>query len=245
MAAWHVRALARSGAVAATIAGAIACAAGWSWAFTLIGYFVATSGLSRVGARRKEARVGGIVAKGGTRDWGQVAANGGIFVAGAVAWAAGWHAPEVAAFALGSLAAAAADSWATEIGTLIGGTPRSILTLRRVPPGTSGAVSTPGTAAMLAGAAFLGLLAWVLGWEARVAAAAAAGGVGGAVLDSLLGALVQARRWCPRCGAATERDVHDCGTPTTLVGGVRWVDNDVVNVACAAGGALLAVLLVR
>lgn len=242
-AAFRHRALAASGAVAATLAGAIAVAAGWSWAFLLIGYFVATSALSRLGARRKEARTGAIVAKGGTRDWRQVAANGGFFVVGAALSAAGWPHPGVVAFALGSLAAAAADSWATEIGTLAGGEPRSILTWKRMPPGMSGAVSLPGSIAMIAGAAFMALLAWGFGWDLRVVTAAAAGGVAGALFDSILGAAVQVRRRCPRCDAVTERRIHGCGSATEWAGGARWLDNDVVNVACAAGGGFVALLL--
>lgn len=245
MAAWRLRALSRSGAGTAIVAGTVACAAGWSWAVLLVAFFAVTSALSRLGGRAKEARTRGIVAKGGMRDWRQVAANGGAFVAAAAGWTLGVEHPALAAFGLGSLAAAAADSWATEIGTLWRGQPRSVLTWRPLPPGSSGAVSLPGTIALVAGAVFVSAVARALGWSPAVTTAAALGGIGGAILDSLLGATVQLRRWCPTCGVVTERALHPCGSATERAGGLALIDNDAVNLACAIGGGLLAALVAR
>lgn len=233
------------------MAGTTATAAGREWALLLIAWFVLASLLTRVGRRAKETRTGDVVAKGGTRDWRQVAANGGIFTL-----AAGWtavapvaHLPgaahTVAALGVGALAAAAADSWGTEVGTLAARAPRSILTLRPVPPGTSGGVSVPGTVATVAGALVTGLLAVALGFPVVVVQAAAIGGVFGALVDSLLGATVQARRWCPTCERSTEQPLHRCGTPTAARGGWRWLDNDAVNFACTVAGGLLAAVLAR
>ena len=236
-------ALSGSGAGAAVVTGTLATAAGWAWAALLVAYFLTTTALSRAGAAAKAARTGDVVAKGGRRDWRQVLANGGVFAVACGAWLI---IPEtyVAALAIGSLAAAAADSWATEIGTLTGGVPRSVLSLRRVAPGTSGGVTAAGTAAMLAGALFIATIAHLLGFAPAVTAAGAAGGVGGALIDSVLGAAVQARRWCPACRIATEQVQHRCGSPTHALGGVQWIDNDAVNLVCALSGGLLAALLV-
>jgi len=71
----------------------------------------------------------------------------------------------------------------------------------------------------------------------------AAGGVAGAAADTLIGAVAQERRWCALCERATERRVHDCGTPTVRRGGVGWLDNDVVNLACTVVGAATGALL--
>lgn len=243
VAAHRAGALRPSGAVAAVVAGAIAAAAGWSWAILLVAYFVSTSILSHVGRASRAERTGAFVAKGGARDWHQVAANGGVFTAGAVLWLLQPH-PGIAALAAGSLAAAAADSWATEAGTLVRRPPRSIITGRQVPPGTSGGVSTVGSAAMVVGSAFIAMTGLVLGWSREVATAAFVGGIAGAIIDSVLGATVQARLRCPSCAVATEQPVHRCGTASTPSGGVRWVDNDIVNLLCALGGGLLAALLV-
>jgi uncharacterized protein (TIGR00297 family) len=155
--------------------------------------------------------------------------------------------PDVRWIALGagSLAASAADTWATEIGTLYGGNPRSILTWRTVPVGTSGGVSAIGTVAAVAGAVFVGLVVAALGWASIVARNVMIGGLAGAIVDSLLGATVQSRRWCDACQRETERMVHDCGTPTRHLRGFVWLDNDLVNFLSNAAGGLIAAILTR
>ncbi|MHB0948461.1 MAG: DUF92 domain-containing protein [Gemmatimonadaceae bacterium] len=227
--------LSASGAAAAVLLGGVASAAGWSWAFLLVAYFVTSAALSHWKRGVKEARTGAVVAKGGARDAWQVLANGGAFGA-AAAGSLLWPHPAWLAAAVGALAASAADTWGTEIGTVAGGTPRSLLGWTRVSPGTSGAVSGAGTVATLAGAALIGALATAAGWPGA-AWPAIAGGTAGAFADSLLGAALQARRWCDRCDAATERTVHGCGTPTHVAGGIAWLDNDVVNLLCTLAGA--------
>jgi uncharacterized protein (TIGR00297 family) len=239
LAARRARSLTRGGAAAAVAVGTASVAAGWAWGATLIAFFVASTLLSRVGRATKEARTRARVEKGDERDAWQVVANGGVFAAAALAALAAPGDTRWAAAGLGALAAATADTWATEIGTLARGRPRSLLGWRAVPVGTSGAVSAQGSAGMVAGAAFLGLVAWGVGFPPRVAGAAFAAGLAGAVADSLAGATVQARRWCDRCDSATERTVHDCGAATRPAGGLGWLDNDAVNVLCTLVGALV------
>lgn len=240
----RARSLSSSGALAATAIGTLAVTAGWNWGALLIVYFVASSLMSHLGRGVKEQRTASVVAKSGERDAMQVMANGAVFAIAAVAMAIhpgiGWL-----ALGAGALAASAADTWATEIGTLYGGEPRALLGWRHVPRGTSGAVSWIGTIAAIAGAVFIGAAAIVLRWPASLAAAIVAGGVVGAFVDSLLGATIQCRQWCERCERETERDVHDCGTQTRPLRGVAWVNNDVVNLISGAAGALLAALLSR
>jgi uncharacterized protein (TIGR00297 family) len=226
--------LSRSGAVAAVLVGTAATAAGYGWGALLIVYFVASTALSRLGRARKEARTASVVAKVGARDAFQVVANGGIFAAAALL-----DAPIVA---LGALAAATSDTWATEIGTLIGGTPRSILTGKAVSAGTSGGVTIPGSLAMAAGASFVPIIATGLSLPRAIGIVTAAG-IAGALADSLLGATLQERRWCVTCAKSSERRVHDCGTATTLAGGLEWMGNDVVNLAATAVGGVVAAAL--
>ena len=204
---------------------------------------MSSTALSRFGAGAKARRTDGVVAKGGRRDAVQVLANGGAFAVAAAGALVHSHALW-AAVGAGALAAATADTWATEIGTLRGAPPRSILTGRPVPTGTSGGVSLAGSLAAVAGAAFVAALARLLALPAP-AAAVVAGGVAGALADSLLGATLQARRRCPRCGLGTERIVHGCGTGTVEAGGLTWMDNDVVNLLATIVGASVAALLAR
>jgi len=142
------RSLTVGGAIAATLVGTTAVAAGWDWGALLILYFATSTALSRLGRSLKEQRTAPIVAKGGERDAVQVLANGATFAGAAIAMLIRPDARWIALGA-GSLAAAAADTWATEIGTLYGGEPRSIFSGRRVP--TAGR-RRAGVAARLGGA---------------------------------------------------------------------------------------------
>ena len=239
--AYRARALASSGAWAAVfIGGVIFGLGGWAWAGLLLAFFISSSALSHLFRRRKRT-LGEKFAKGSRRDWGQVAANGGLAAALAV-----FHArqPEAqwawVAFA-GALAAVNADTWATEIGVLSPWKPRHILTGKPLPAGTSGGVSPLGLAAALGGAALLGgCAAWgPTGWPAALAITA--GGFGGALLDSALGATVQAMFFCPHCQQETEHTPrHTCGTPTLWRRGWQWMNNDVVNALASLAGAVLA-----
>ncbi len=238
------RSLSTGGAVAATCIGGAAVSAGWGWGAILILYFVASTLLSRVGRAQKEARTSAIVAKGGERDAVQVLANGALFAGAALAMA--WHpSPSWLALGAGSLAASTADTWATEIGTLVGGEPRSILSGKSVAAGTSGGVSAAGLLASVAGAAFIAFCALAFGWPNSVVRLVFVGGLVGALADSVLGATLQARRWCEPCSMETERMVHRCGATTGRRRGLAWLDNDVVNFLSNAAGGLLAALLIR
>ena len=106
-------------------------------------------------------------------------------------------------------------------------------------------MSSIGTVGSLAGAAFVSILALALGWTAGLAWRVAVAGVCGAVVDSLLGATLQTRRWCAACERETERGVHDCGGVTRPLRGIGWLDNDVVNFLSNAFGGALAALLLR
>ncbi len=86
-------------------------------------------------------------------------ANGGV--AALAALAGSW-----AAFA-GALAAATADTWATEIGRYSRKPPRLITTGKPVAAGTDGGMTLVGTVGGIAGAAFMAALAFL--FEPRVA----------------------------------------------------------------------------
>lgn len=238
------RALTTDGAIAAALVGAASVAAGWWWGALLLAFFLSSSALSRIGIDIKHRRTSTILEKGGTRDATQVLANGGVFAAAAIGQAVfpwdGWM-----AIAGGALAAATADTWATEIGILAKGLPRLITTWRPAPPGTSGAVTVPGTIGMVLGSAFLTLGMVAAVWPRHVFVAAFAGGVLGALADSLAGATIQARRRCASCDALTERAIHSCGAHTVHAGGASWMTNDAVNLLCSVVGASSALVIAR
>jgi uncharacterized protein (TIGR00297 family) len=272
LAAWRAHALSPQGAVAACLLGTVIFGlGGLGWAFPLLGFFISSSLLSRLFRRRKQA-LDEKFSKGSRRDAGQVLANGGIagvFVLLHLAFPGQlwpW-----AGFA-GALAAANADTWATELGVLNRSAPRLITNGKIVERGTSGGVSPLGFLSAAAGAFVIALLG-VLFWQGRVAAAAGApewlgrilgsgvetlslprallwlvvitlAGVVGSAVDSLLGATVQAIYYCPACEKETERHpIHTCGTETSQVRGWAWMDNDVVNLICTLAGVVVAMVV--
>jgi uncharacterized protein (TIGR00297 family) len=248
LAARRAHALSDGGTAAALLVGAIAVAAGWGWGALLIAYFGASIALSRLRAAEKAERTGAVVAKGGARDAIQVVANGGVYAVAALAAgvAVDLGAPllgrTLAAAALGALAASAADTWATEIGSLAKKPPRSIVTWRPVAPGTSGGVNATGMLAMIAGAAFVAYFARAVAISTPVLAVVL-GGFLGAIADSVVGATLQDRRWCDTCQTSTERTVHGCGTATRHAGGLAAMDNDLVNLIATVAGAAIAALV--
>lgn len=213
---------------------------GWPWGLLLIAFFVSSSILSRVTARLRPSQ-GLNVKRGATRDAVQVLANGGVALIFALLWMItdrSWIAVGFAA----SLAAAAADTWATEIGAFSTQRPRLITTGKPVERGVSGGVSLLGTIATVAGALFIATLAAL---TLDITALSPAGllfcvtlaGVVGSLTDSLLGATLQIHYHCPVCDELTERPIHRCGTRTIPVRGHSFFTNDTVNALAIAAGA--------
>jgi uncharacterized membrane protein len=167
-----------------------------------------------------------------------VAANGGPAAAGALL---GLVDPALALWIVtGSLAAAAADTWATGVGTRSGTAPRLLLFGRPVAPGTSGGMTPLGCVAGAAGALLVAATGSAVGAGAGVLPLGTLVGFAGMLTDSVLGAAWQGRFRCPACAEASEWRVHRCGTRTVREGGLRWLDNDAVNLAATALGAVLA-----
>ena len=110
---------------------------------------------------------------------------------------------------------------------------------RAVPPGTSGGITLAGTSAGIIGALLAAVAAGMMDWETPLPVIVSAGIVG-SLVDSLLGATVQERRWCSVCDRLTERRIHTCGTPTTHRGGIRGWTNDLVNFTSTLAGAAVS-----
>jgi uncharacterized protein (TIGR00297 family) len=172
----------------------------------VLAVLVLTSFATRLGRSNKERM--GLAEERHGRVASQVAANLGIaaLVSSEVvqSWMtdphlivqAGLAQMLVFAPALAALAEAAADTVSSEIGQVMGGRPLMITTLKRVEPGTDGAISLAGT---FAGAIAAGIVAaagaWALHGSATLLALSWAGSVFGLFFDSLLGATLEQRGW--------------------------------------------------
>ena len=237
-----------SGAIAAAFIGTIIFGlGGWQWTVLLMVFFITSSGLSRAFKSRKRG-LDEKFSKGHERDAGQVFGNGGLAALFVLVHSLE---PESMVGWLGfaaSLAAVNADTWATELGVLNPVPPRVITDLKKqVEKGTSGGVSSFGTAAALLGSAVIALPAVLLSPSGALNASyfllVTFAGLAGSLFDSLLGATVQAMYYCPTDRIETEKHpLHTCGTPTIHTRGWQWLDNDWVNFACGLSGALLALL---
>ena len=223
-----------SGAILGTALGAILVLAGGIPAYSLlVAFFISSTLLGKYVSRRLPPS--SIEAKGRQRDGLQVLANCGAGVLASLAYTQSGNLAYLAALAAG-FASANADTWASELGALSRRLPRSILTFKEEPAGTSGAVSPLGLASSALGAGFLGLVfalayAPILGlgqalWV--VAGLSCLWGFLGALVDSLLGAAFQAKYRSIENGEYTERPRAGLRS-NILVGGVAWVTNDGVN----------------
>jgi uncharacterized protein (TIGR00297 family) len=251
--AWKAKSLSVGGAAAAAVLGTVVFGlGGLSWSILLLGFFISSSVLSKFSSRRKAA-LNEKFSKGSQRDTGQVLANGGvagIFVLLHLIFpASGWTWFGYA----GAMAAVNADTWATELGVLGSQAPRMITNGKVVERGSSGAISLQGTVAAFSGALFIAVLALPF-WPSFFPSLApgsiflytiliSVAGLFGSLVDSFLGATVQAIFHCPSCNKETERHpAHLCGTPTTQIRGWPWMDNDWVNTFCSLAGAIFALL---
>lgn len=245
--AYAFHALSRSGAAAAALLGTVFFGlGGLDWAALLLAFFISSSALSRLFGRRK-ARFEEKFSKGHQRDAAQVFANGGIagifvllhlfFPASLWPWLG----------CAGALAAANADTWATELGVLDPHPPRLLITWQPVEQGSSGAISIGGTLAALAGSLFIALVAAIFssaGWSIWLIGGITLAGLLGSLADSMLGATLQAIYFCPACAKETERHpLHKCGATTRRIRGLPWLNNDWVNTACTLVGALFAIII--
>lgn len=224
---WAAGWLTGGAALAATAVGtAVVTGAGLGGLALLGTFFVSGSLLAPRGAVESRRRAAQVLANG----W--AAAAGGLLVLAAPA--VGWG------LLAGGLAAAQADTWATEWGRRATHRPRLITTRRPVQAGTSGAVSVPGTLGGGAGALVMALVARA--FQLPVPAPWIAGaGVAGMLADSVLGATVQARFACAVCGRTVEVPRH-CNSTAAPLGGLPWMTNDTVNALGTGVGAAIAAL---
>ncbi|HXX63137.1 MAG TPA: DUF92 domain-containing protein [Bacteroidota bacterium] len=237
---YAARMLSASGAIAQFVLGAMLFGlGGWQWTIPMLAFFLTSSMLSRLSSVRK-AEAADLFSKGEIRDASQVAANGGlsgVLILGSTVY------PHPAWFIayLSSVAAAAADTWATEVGALSTKDPVLLLSMKPVPPGTSGGVSVLGTFAALAGAAVV-LISGLWWIEPALAARSAylviTSGLTGTTIDSVLGGTLQSQFRCRSCGKLTEKGTH-CGGQTEHIRGIPWIQNDLVNLFCTLGAAIL------
>ncbi|MGV8143140.1 MAG: TIGR00297 family protein [Methanothermobacter sp.] len=158
--------------------------AGVTWLFLIFIFLILGLGFTKYKHQyKKEIKV-----YEGTRTIRNVVSNGVVpFVMAAFGNYGGF---------IGSIATATADTMASEVGVTT--TPRLITTFKKVPPGTDGGISVPGTVAGIIGAGVIGVAAYLLGIYPdlyKTMEIAIISGTLGCFIDSLLGALLESKKY--------------------------------------------------
>jgi len=141
---------------------------------------------------------------------------------------------------LSALCCSCGDTWASEVGSVLGGTPRLITTWQIVPRGTNGGVTGVGILCSIGGGLVVGLAYFLtlfvflgvegLGNESLVSQLPVVliGGIGGlfgSVFDSFLGATIQYTGYSERL----EKVQNKPAAEVRHVSGVDILDNHAVN----------------
>lgn len=198
--------------------------------FLFILFFISCNVVGKISARMKASDKDEIKSKKGhRRDFVQVLSNGLMATIAALIWY--FTSKYSALIMLGAaVAEATSDTFAGEVGRLSKKGPVSILTLTPVPAGMSGGVTTLGIIAAFFSSAMISVC-WYL-WFKDVTVMGALLvcllGFAGSIIDSYLGAAVQAQYIDRKNNRLTENDEID-GEKLELSHGIRWIDNDMVN----------------
>ncbi len=214
---------------------------GWNWTLPLLVFFFSSSALSYLKHGYKK-QFKEQFEKSSRRDGHQVFANGGIALLVAFIYYLSPQ-PYLYFLYLSSLAAANADTWATELGVLSPRSPRLIATMERVEKGRSGAVSITGLTASMAGSLAVVVTAFLylpLHNMFFFFLAAFISGFFSSLADSILGATLQAQFRSPS-GRLTEKDPQGV---LPLVSGWRGMNNDWVNFISISLATLFCWLLI-
>ena len=260
--AWRKKSLTTAGCAAAWFVGYAAAASGPTPFSALLFFFLSSTFVTKIGAKRKAKLEKGYAASGNRSAW-QVLANGAAATAllfGHMFLAASPLRPRLdpAAAAdqplaravimavVAHYAACQGDTWSSEIGVLSASRPRLILGFRSVTAGTNGGVSLLGSAAAAGAGLVLGgfLAAINVAFPTEGVSGGAlvtvsvAGAVGGTMVDSVLGQFGQ------YSGVAADGvAVNAPGAGVTHTCGRDVLSNNAVNFLTATAAAAAAFYL--
>ena len=240
---WRTKNLSLSGALMAFLIGVMIGYPYGIKGLVILGVFFLSSSVWSHLFKQGKIGMDERLAKSSIRDWQQVLANGGPAALFACLYSLTGNDIWTLSF-ITSIAAANSDTWASEIGPLSKRDPLSIRTFKRVPKGTSGAISFIGTVGALLGAVIISSVFFLLFYpiDSNLFLLIACVGFLGNVIDTFLGAYWQLENRCCVCHQHTERMEH-CHQQTVRIKGYRWINNEVVNASsCLFAGIIILFL---
>ncbi|TYZ57383.1 hypothetical protein PybrP1_004615 [[Pythium] brassicae (nom. inval.)] len=248
-----------SGALAAFVVALFSISSGYRFGVLLLGFYFSGSRLTKVRAAAKQ-KLDANYKVGGQRSARQVLAVSVVGTGIAVYYVVtfgdldariDFAAAPLRSFLLasyiGHYACCAADTWASELGVLSAISPRMITTFRVVPAGTNGAVSALGLVVSALGGAFVGGLYWAVSLlsgtaQVQVVLLGTTTGLLGSLLDSLLGATLQAT-WFDAERRMICEERHHASSAATHVSGADVLTNEQVNAISVVATTLASGLL--
>ncbi len=200
----------------------------WKWTLPIFVFFILSSLLSKLSGRSKKSSMTKGRTKGSERDMMQVFANGGLAL---ITITLNFLYPSDTWYLifLVSLSVSMTDTWSTEIGTWLGKKTFLITTLKTVEKGESGGVSFTGTIGGVFGSILVissGLIFVNLTVELFILLVIL--GSAGSLIDSILGATMQAKYYCSACQSKVELKTH-CNQSAEFRSGLSLMNNDSVN----------------
>lgn len=233
----------KSGFIAAILMGAALYVFGglivWG---TLIAFFISASFITKLNEAKDKKHTDG-------RNYVQVIANSLV----AVLFSLLYYVLRTEVFLLASVVAIStsnSDTWASELGAMSKGKTVNIINFKLAPKGVSGAISGLGTLASLLGALFIGLVFVSLYAIIQPTALTQLLSIGfiitlcgflGNIIDSYLGALIQAKYRGENSGTYTEHRWLP-NEKVVLTSGLVLITNDMVNVLSALLASILTVV---
>ncbi|KAH7848829.1 hypothetical protein Vadar_008691 [Vaccinium darrowii] len=238
-----------SGAVLGFIVMTIHIAVNYRFGAMLLVFFFTSSKLTKVGQEKKRS-VDAEFKEGGQRNWIQVLSNSGIAtILVIIFWKLSGSQDRcldskeshlltaLIGGMIGHYCCCNGDTWSSELGVLSDAQPRLITTLKPVRRGTNGGVTKAGLLAAAAAGCIIGLTFVILGFSTTrctfdvalkqllVIPLSALAGVGGSLIDSLLGATLQFSGFC----SVRNKVVGKPGPTVTRISGLTVLDNNAVN----------------
>lgn len=234
--AFKYKSLSKNGVIAAYIMGIIIFGAGGlKWVTPIVTFFILSSIISKISKSNNQ------IHKGSKRDIIQVLANGGIATIISII---NFYEPNENLYViyLAVIAAATADTWASEIGSFSHTDPFHVIKFTRVPKGTSGAISFLGTIGSVLGATTIAIVGLIWNVSLPLIYLIVITGSIGSLVDSFIGGSIQANFQCLKCNNITEKRTH-CNSSSLHQSGIYFIDNDMVNFLNTVSAIFILIIL--